>query len=187
MQAGQLVEDLLKRNAIFYRRLCVKFIDEHSRVEDCLQEGIRKFLECGREFSSEAEGEKYLCALLKNHFIDELRVLNRQRRIEIPESVEHEFFVDPDPLAEQQLENGQRQARHDAVMNRVWRKLELLPPYQRELIHLLFLKEPPVSIQEISRLKRIPVSTLRSRLKAAMGGLRCVCREFSTEKKKKKK
>lgn len=172
MELREALDDLIRLNGPFYRNLCAKYVPSCGRVEECLQDGFRKFLESGRSFEDLKEAEKFLCRLLINHFIDVYReeVVRRKRQSAFPDNpgVIHCSRIGPEErLLERQQEGFRRR-----VTGELCRRLEGLPAHQRELLYLTFLKEPPMSLREISEMKRIPLTTVHSRLRGAMGVLR---------------
>jgi RNA polymerase sigma factor (sigma-70 family) len=172
LELREALEDLIRLNGRFYRNLCAKYVPACGRIEECLQDGFRKFLESGRSFDDLKEAEKFLCRLLINHFIDVYReeVVRRKRQSAFPDdpAVLHSGRRGPEErLLERQQEGFRRR-----VLGELCQRLEGLPTRQRELLYLAFLKEPPLSLREISEMKRIPLTTVHSRLRGAMRVLR---------------
>ena len=172
MDLHETLQTLIRKNQAFYRNLCAKYVTSPVRVEECLQDGYGKFLACGRTFDSLEDAEPFLCRLLVNHFIDAYReeVVRRKHEQALPE--------DPSVLAsgrenpEGVILARQRAGFRQRVIGEICRQIEHLPARQRELVHLAFLKEPPLTLREISEQKRIPLTTLHSRLRGAVKTLR---------------
>jgi RNA polymerase sigma factor (sigma-70 family) len=172
LELREILDDLIRLNGTFYRHLCAKYVPACGRVEECLQDGFRKFLESGRSFDDLKEAEKFLCRLLINHFIDVYRedVTRRKRQSTFPDNP----AVIPSGRTgpEERLLERQQEGFRRRVVGELCRRLERLPARQRELLYLTFLKEPPMSLREISEMKRIPLTTVHSRLRGAMSVLR---------------
>lgn len=172
LNSSEILDILLPRNDLFHRNLCRKYIRDEAEVDDCLHEGYRKFLECGRQFGTQDEGEKFLCRLLVNHFIDWLRRMGTSEKRFLPLLEDRVRLSQPGAEPETAAIARQKAGFHHQAISEVCRKVENLPGYQREIIFLLFLREPPMSLREICAVKKIPFSTLQSRVRSAMGRLR---------------
>ncbi|MBN2431050.1 MAG: RNA polymerase sigma factor [Acidobacteria bacterium] len=180
MELSEILAALLEKNRFFYRRYCLKYIKKPDLVDDCLQSGFEKFLSCRRQFNSLQEAEKYLCRLLSNHFIDYLR-RSMHRPLHLTAVTEKWDSTTPEELPEQQLASKQREIFRRQAVARICRGLEELPPHQREIVHLLFLREPPLSCREISRKKKIPITTVYSRFRSALRSLGSLCGDLARE------
>ena len=60
MELSEILNERIDKNHTLYNRYCLKYIRRPEWVEECLQEGFEKFLNCGRSFGSFKEAEKYL-------------------------------------------------------------------------------------------------------------------------------
>jgi len=180
VELSDLLAALLEKNRFFYRRYCLKYIKKPDLVDDCLQSGYEKFLCCRRQFDTLQEAEKYLCRLLSNHFIDYLRrsMHHHARPVAVTERWDS---TTAEALPEQQLASKQRERFRRQAVARICRGLEELPPHQREIVHLLFLREPPLSCREISRKKKIPITTVYSRFRSAIKSLGSLCDDLARE------
>jgi RNA polymerase sigma factor (sigma-70 family) len=180
LELADILAELLEKNRFFYRRYCLKYIKKPDLVDDCLQSGFEKFLSCGRRFDSLQEAEKYLCRLLSNHFIDYLRRAGR-RPIGLAAVTDTWDSAAPETLPEQRLASKQRAVFLRQAVERLSQGLEELPPHQREIVHLLFLREPPLSCREISLRKKIPITTVYSRFRSALRTLGGLCGDLARE------
>jgi RNA polymerase sigma factor (sigma-70 family) len=167
-----ILDALILKNRVFYANLCAKYIPAHPRAEECLQDGYRKFLECGRVFPDLQEAEKFLCRLLINHFIDVYREEVTRRKHETDLSPDSGRVASTRAGPEGWLLARQQGGFRRRVAAELCRRLERLPAHHREMLYLTFLKEPPMSLREISEMKRVPLTTVHSRLQGAVRVLR---------------
>lgn len=171
MDLQSALQVLTEKNGYVFRRLCLKYVKDPGAVDDCLQEGYRKFLECGRVFAEVGDAEKFLFRLLVNHFIDFLRLRNVsvKRMAAFPageHQIEGSLSGPEDELRQAQSSEGKKK-----ILREVAARVERLPPYQRELVDLMFFREPPMTLREVSKVKNVSFSTLYARLQAAIRSL----------------
>ncbi len=181
LEARAALEILIVKNRVFFARLARKYLQDASLAEDCLQDGYRKFLESNRTFTDEQEAEKYLCRVLINHFIDEIRRRRTQVQSTCAFDAERHDHAAPGAGPEIRVIVRQKAELRQSLAGRISRRLDRLPPFQRELVYLMLLREPPLSLRQVSQLKKIPISTLHSRFRNAIDRLRELCRELGEE------
>jgi len=181
LEARAALEILVAKHRVFFARLARKYLQDSTLAEDCLQDGFRKFLESNRAFADEREAEKYLCRVLINHFIDELRRRRTQVRSTCAFDAEQHDHTAPGAGPEIRVIARQTAELKQNLAGRLSRRLDRLPAFQRELIYLMLLREPPLSLRQVSQLKKIPISTLHSRFRNAIDRLRELCRELGEE------
>jgi len=169
LDTGEYLAALTAKN---YERLCLKYIQDPARVGDCLHDGFVKFLESGHAFADLEEAERYLCRLLINHFIDHLRFARTRPDLPPRQADAHDRHAAPETGPEQELMLQQDEATRRRLADQIRRKIEGLPSLHRELISLVFLRDPPLTLREISHRKKIPISTLHSRVRQAVQALR---------------
>jgi len=184
LELTEILERLFEKNRTFYHRFCLKYIKDPAKMEDCLQDGFEKFLQCGQTFNDLIEAEKYLCRLLNNHFIDSLRKSSTTKATRNVSIQRPELFANSEIGPEGRVQEIQRNTFHREAIRLICLNLEKLPPHQREIIDLFFLKDPPMSCKEISRQKKIPITTVYSRSRAALNNLWSICGDLLEEWKK---
>lgn len=172
MDTGEYLAALTAKNKTFYEKLCLKYVQDPGRVGDLLHDGFVKFLESGRAFTDLQEAERYLCRLLINHFIDHLRFARTRPETLQGEPSDHDRRGALESGPEQEFLLRQDEQARQGLIARVRGKIESLPVLHRELIEMAFLRDPPLTLREISAMKRIPISTLHSRVRQAVEALR---------------
>ncbi len=174
MDAAAALDELARKNGPFYRRLAHKYLRDSFLVEDAVQEGFTKFLHCGREFDGLVDAEKFLCRLLINHFLDRLRRRSRTpaRMIMAVANPDGLGQAGADSGPEEWIQDRERREIRTTVARELSDRLTGLPSYQREIIHLLFFREPPLTYRQISEMKKIPLTTVYSRARSALDSLR---------------
>jgi RNA polymerase sigma factor (sigma-70 family) len=179
-----VLETLIAKNRAFFVRLGLKYLQDAALVEDCLQEGYRRFLESPRTFADADEAERYLIRVLVNRFIDEYRRRRSYVQSTCPFDEDRHDGAAGGGGPEIRVIARQQVEKRGSLAARLARQLERLPPLQRELVYLVLLREPPMSLRQVSQLKKIPISTLHSRYRGALDRLRELCRELGEEWKK---
>ncbi len=109
-----------------------------------------------------ASAATWIFTIARNLRIDSLRRERRGGAIRV-EEVEAEYEVDEAPLADARFLTAEAEAR-------VRRALKTLPSDQLRVIEMSFFEEQPHG--EIARLLRIPLGTVKSRVRLAMRRLR---------------
>ena len=109
-----------------------------------------------------ASAATWIFTIARNLRIDSLRRERRGGAIQV-EEVEAEYEVDDSPLADARLLTAEAEAR-------VRKALKTLPPDQLRVIELSFFEERPHG--EIARTLKIPLGTVKSRVRLAMRRLR---------------
>lgn len=180
-----VLEHLVEANGAFYLRLAVKYLKDPDQAIDCLQEGYRKFLDQPGVPADPDEAGRFLIRLLVNHFIDRIRRGVIARKHEGGRSDEIEEYAAPDSAGpEDRFMERQREAFKSRALARLVERLDKLSPHHRQLLQMVFFRKPPLTLQEISRQKNLPLSTVHSRLRVALGTLRGLSGDLAKEWKK---
>lgn len=182
---SSVLEHLVEANGAFYLRLAIKYLKDPDWASDCLQEGYRKFLDLPGTPADPVEAGRFLVRLLVNHFIDRIRRGATVRKHEGGEPDKIDEYPDPGSAGpEDRFMERQREAFKTKAIARLFERLEKLSPPQRQLLQMVFFRKPPLTLLEISRLKNLPLSTVHSRLRVALGALRGLSGDLTREWKK---
>jgi RNA polymerase sigma-70 factor (ECF subfamily) len=138
---------------------------EDAVAEELAQEAMLTVWRKAEHFDPDRAGAgTWIFAIARNLRIDRLR---RERRPEIDED-DPALVADPAPPADEALETGRRDQRLRAALSR-------LPPDQARVVALSFFEDVPHS--EIATRLDVPLGTVKSRLRLAMGRIRALLGE----------
>ena len=131
-------------------------------AEELAQETLLMVWRKAAQFDpARASASTWIFTIARNLRIDALR---RERPLPAPES-----DADPSPLADAALSGAQQDGR-------VREALRSLPPEQLEVIELSFFSEAPHSA--IAERLGLPLGTVKSRLRLAMGRMRALLEDL---------
>jgi len=134
-----------------------------AQAEDIAQEALLTVWRKAALFDASASGAAtWIFTIARNLRIDAVRRETRGGAIHVDE-VEAEYQLDDAPLADAQIASAQSEAR-------VREALSTLPSEQMRVIEMSFFEERPHS--EIAEALRIPLGTVKSRIRLAMKRLR---------------
>jgi len=134
-----------------------------AQAEEIAQETLLAVWRKARLYDpGNASAATWIFTIARNLRIDSLRRERRGGAIRV-EQVEAEFEVDGAPLADARLMTTETEAR-------VRKALKALPSDQMRVIEMSFFEERPHG--EIARTLQIPLGTVKSRVRLAMGRLR---------------
>ena len=136
-----------------------------AQAEDIAQEAMLSVWRKAALFDPTASGAAtWIFTIARNLRIDAIRRERRGGAIRVDE-VEAEYEADAAPLADARIASAQSD-------DRVRKALETLPGEQLTVIRMSFFEEHPHS--EIARVLRIPLGTVKSRVRLAMKRLRAL-------------
>jgi RNA polymerase sigma-70 factor, ECF subfamily len=134
-----------------------------AQAEEIAQETLLAVWRKARLYDpGNASAATWIFTIARNLRIDSLRRERRGGAVRV-EDVEAEFEVDGAPLADARLMTTEMEAR-------VRKALKALPSDQMRVIEMSFFEERPHG--EIARTLQIPLGTVKSRVRLAMGRLR---------------
>ena len=156
---AELFDHFAPRVKAFMRRKGVS----DAQAEDIAQEAMLAVWRKAELFDSSASGAAtWIFTIARNLRIDAIRRETRGGAIQVDE-VEAEYQIDDSPGADERLASSQSEAR-------VREALSVLPNDQLRVIEMSFFEERPHS--EIAQALRIPLGTVKSRIRLAMKRLR---------------
>lgn len=136
-----------------------------AQAEEIAQEAMLSVWRKATLFDPTASGAAtWIFTIARNLRIDAIRRERRGGAIRV-EEVEAEYEADDAPLADDRMAAAQSDGR-------VRKALEALPRDQLTVIRMSFFEEHPHS--EIARVLRIPLGTVKSRVRLAMKRLRAL-------------
>lgn len=162
-----LVGLVLPRLLGYFRRLGA----DRTFAEDCAQEVFVKVYRARAKYSARARFTTYLFHVARNHWID----VYRHRKAKPPELSADQMRGPEDGgsllAALAQVADGQRAALAGGeILAAVERAIDRLPVEQREVYVLAQVEA--LNYQQIGEILQIPVGTVKSRMHAAVRGIR---------------
>lgn len=135
-------------------------------AEEVVQEAVTRTLRARPRFETERDAHNYMLTAVRTSALQMFE--RRRRRVAFAEPMPP---VDPaeivsDPLRIALTQESRRSERR--LMRSVLAALEDLTSVQREAIELLVLRDPPMKLREVAAIQDAPVSTVHSRLQAAL-------------------
>ncbi|HEY5296268.1 MAG TPA: sigma-70 family RNA polymerase sigma factor, partial [Gaiellaceae bacterium] len=149
-------EDLYRRYARPVFGLALRRLGDRGRAEDAVQETFASVWRSAATYRPErGQGAAWLYAVARNAIVDRARA-----RTELPADIPDEPSTDAGPPD---------QAEQSWVAWRVHRALEELPEREREVIALAYWSG--LSQSEVAEFLDIPLGTVKTRTRAALGRL----------------
>ena len=157
-----VLEQLIEQYQHRLMRFLLYFTRDRHMAEDIFQETWLRVLERGRQYEPRYPFPAWLLTLARNLAIDRLR----QRH---PASLDESLEVGREPA-----EPAATHAPFDRVAQRedqeqLAQALDGMPAYYREALTLRFYEQ--MSLEEMARVSNVPLSTVKSRLRRALGQL----------------
>jgi len=163
-----------------FRSIAYAITGKHEEIEDILQETYRKVLSSPVELNDPDETFHYLKKAVRNTAIDWNRKFFR-RNLTVKEQVSdydrmEELRTSGDnPLSLLLVE--EQKAMEDSISKEIHRALERLPAKYQEAIKTFFSIDNLPPPNEFCRKRKIPYSTMRSRMLRGIGLIRDVLAE----------
>lgn len=158
----------LSQNLPHLKRFALSLTGNHDQANDLVQDCVVRAMEKDHMFQPGTNHRKWMFAMMRNIFLDGKR--REQTRYRYAGDVRETYETQQSP----------RQFDRQ-VLRETLGALDELNENERQAIHLLCVKG--MSLAEVSKLKRVPVGTLKSRLSRGRSRLRARLDESSTELK----
>ena len=160
----ELLDSLIEQYQHRLLRYLVYLTGNRELARDLFQETWIRVLERGHQFDGRRRFSTWLYAVARNLTIDSFR---RKNHVSLEGLLEDERYaslepVDAQPLAWEQVSQGEQNARINAA-------LLTLPAQYREAIILRFRDE--LSLEEIAAVTGTPLGTVKSRIYRGLDGL----------------
>lgn len=171
LNRAELVATAVERNRDIWVRMALRITADLHDAEDAVQEAISRVLSGPGNLHDADSAGRYLTRSVSHCAIDRVRARSRLSRFaEADEPGPRLAPVAADQ--ETRLVSREETALEEEQLRRMLAELRTLPKHQREAVELLVLREPPLKLREAAELTGAPISTLHSRLQAALGNLR---------------
>ena len=142
---------------------------DQTAAEELTQETMLTVWRKAALFDPESAGAAWIFTIARNLRIDAHRRYSRGGMIETSD-VEIEFQIDDSPLPDSRLASAQSEERVRSALSQ-------LSPDQIRVIELSFFEEKAHA--DIAKILEIPLGTVKSRMRLAMGRLRNLLGELS--------
>lgn len=169
---AELVAAAVEKNRTIWVRMALRITSNPQDAEDAVHEAITRVLQGAGDLPDVESVGRYLTRSVNHCAIDKVRARSRLTGFaEDPEEPGPRLEgVDPTQEARLLAEEAERAKKQR--LKRTLSALSDLPETQRQAVELLILRDPPLKLREASDLTGAPISTLHSRLKAALKKLR---------------
>lgn len=148
---------------------------DRELAEDCTQEVFVRLYKSRHRYGPQAKFSTFLFTIARNYWIDVIRA----KRARPVEGSLHDNEGDDGPDRSKQVKGEEpppgEQLEKTEELDRLRSALEMLPEGQREAIVLGVIDGLPYA--EVSEILGIPIGTVKSRVHAAVNGLRKILTE----------
>lgn len=134
-------------------------------AEEVIQEAIAKTLRANPSLPSEKDAHHYILSALRSVAVQFFHQRRRMRPVE-PVVLEERLEVESDPL--RIMLAAETDDRRQALAQKAFNAMRELEPHLRQTIELLVLREPPMRLREVAEIQGTAISTVHSRLQAAL-------------------
>jgi RNA polymerase sigma-70 factor (ECF subfamily) len=161
-----LLHDLVEQYQFRLVRYLIYLLGRRDFVDDLVQETWLRVLERGRSYDGRSRFEPWLFAIARNLTIDHLRkrsIFSLDSSDDPEQDREHPSLASSDP-------SPFELAARTEEAHRIAHTLESLEPIYREALVLRFQEE--LSLQEMSAVMGVPLTTVSSRIYRGLATLR---------------
>lgn len=157
---GDVVAAVFQRHGAKWFRFVLRVLGNEADAEDVLQEAVRRVLLRNRVLPTEDQVKKYLGRAITNTAIELYynRKRDRTRHVAFQENMGI-YSATPQTI----LEENERSAEREIMMQALNKALNRLPPKQYEAVRMTILEPGVTSIRDAGELNGIAYSTLRHR------------------------
>lgn len=169
---AELVAAAVEENRRIWVRMALRITSNPQDAEDAVHEAITRVLQGAGDLPDVESVGRYLTRSVSHCAIDKVRARSRLTGFaEDPEEpgprMESVDATQEERLLAEEAEQAKRKR-----LERTMSAMADLPDSQREAVELLILRDPPLKLREASEITGAPISTLHSRMKAALDKLR---------------
>jgi RNA polymerase sigma-70 factor (ECF subfamily) len=156
-----------------WRAYALSLTGNQTDAEEIVQDALARTMHAAPALETEQDAYHYVIAAIRSSAYRMFARRGRRRELD-KEAAFEQLGSDALHGALTAEENEHRQRMTAAALAVV----DELAPQHRQVVELLVLRDPPMKLREVAELQRAPVSTVYSRLQAA---LRSVAREIAQE------
>ncbi len=163
MDKEEILQKLAEERPAFWSKIIYNILRQNDIVDDVLQESWKRLLASRVNLESYGDWERYFRKIVINTALDYRKLQGTSIKRSAPiEAILEMPDQKEDPLkeviAEENREVGKR------ILDDVNSLIAKLPAGQQDAICWILLEEEPMTLEQLSLQKGIPISTLKSRL-----------------------
>jgi len=149
-----------------WRAYALSLTGNKADAEEVVQEAITRTMNAAPHLPTEQDAYHYVIAAIRSSAYQMFARRGRRRNLSEEALGEH---VSSDAL-HRALDIEEIEQRRE-MTSAALKVVHNLAPVHREVIQLLVLREPPLKLREVAAIQNAPVSTVYSRLQAALRSL----------------
>lgn len=165
---AKVIEKAWARRFHKWRGYALALTGNWMDAEDVVQEAVIRTVHAQPRLENERDANNYILVAVRTAALQLFEHRRRVRPIQDEGPGELEDGG-PDPLQValgREARSRQRQLQEQALEG-----LAELGDFQRQAVELLVLREPPLKLREVAAIQEAPISTVHSRLRAALRDL----------------
>ena len=134
-------------------------------AEEVVQEAVTRTVRARPRLATERDAHNYILTAVRT---SALQLFDRRRRLQLLGDTEVVDQVDTasDPL--RMVLQGEAREVELALTQKALNALSELDSVKRQVVELMVLREPPMKLREVAEIQGAPISTVHSRLQAAL-------------------
>lgn len=148
-----------------WRRYALRLTRDAADADDIVQDAIVRTLRAEPELPNERATRQYVMEAVKTSALKLYR--GRENALRRP-ARKKELLPDSLPTALDVALAEESHQRRRVLIDHVRDELKRLPAEQRQAVELMVLREEPLKLREVSEIQDAPISTVHSRLQAAI-------------------
>jgi RNA polymerase sigma factor (sigma-70 family) len=148
-----------------WRSYAAAILGNREDAEEAVQEAVARTLRARPSLCTEQDAHNYVLTAVRTAA---LQLISRRRRsvpLGEPERAAKEGGAES-PL--RRVLDAEARGRSRQLQDHALAQLDALRPEQRQVIELLLLREPPMKLREVAAIQEAAISTVHSRLQAAL-------------------
>lgn len=134
-------------------------------AEDVVQEAVLRTLRARPDLPTERDAYYYVLTAVRSAAY---RLVQRRGRLRPVDELRREPRSGPASSALRQVLDAEAKQETEALLELVMEAMDTLRPEQRQAVELLILRDEPLKLREVAEIQSAPISTVHSRLKAAL-------------------
>lgn len=147
-----------------WRAYAIALTGNGTDAEDVIQEAVARTMQAGPRLATERDAFRYVLAAVRSAAVRLFR--SRGRLLPLVDGDLDEVDVASGPL--RMLLDWEHEERQLALQQKALNAVRELDAVKREVVELMILREPPMKLRQVAELQGAPISTVHSRLTAAL-------------------
>jgi RNA polymerase sigma factor (sigma-70 family) len=168
MSANSSVESIEKAWSNRFHRwrgYAISLTGNWTDAEEIIQEALAKTLRARPHLETERDAHRYILAAVRSTAMQLFAGRRRMRLVEDERQLDR-ADAGADPL--RVYLDSEAEGTRRALLKRALNAMSELRPECRQAVEMLVLREPPLKLREVAEIQQAPISTVHSRLRAAL-------------------